>query len=60
MIITTSDFSSGAKKEAERSDATPVALVNGKHLVELLIENEILVNRISYDLLSLDIEEEEY
>ena len=58
MIITTSDFSSGAKKEAERPDATPVALVNGEHLVELLIENEILVNRISYDLLSLVIEDE--
>jgi len=30
MIITTSDFSKGAKEEAERSNAVPVALVNWK------------------------------
>lgn len=38
LIITTSDFSSGARKEAERADATPVALMSGPQLVNLLIE----------------------
>lgn len=58
MIITTSDFSKGAKEEAERSDAIPVALVNGKQLVDLLIEHEVLVKRVAYELINLDIENE--
>ena len=57
MIITTSDFSNGAEKEAERSDAVPVALVNGKQLVDLLIEHEVLVKRVAYELINLDVEE---
>ena len=41
LIMTTSDFSAGARKEALRSDATHVALMNGEQLVALLVENEI-------------------
>jgi restriction system protein len=59
MIITTSDFSKGAQEEAERSDAIPVALVNGKQLVDLLIEHEVLVKRVAYELINLDVEENE-
>lgn len=59
MIITTSDFSKGAYEEAERSDAIPVALVNGVQLVELLIEHQVLVKRIPYELIYLDVEAEE-
>jgi restriction system protein len=58
MIITTSDFSKGAKEEAERSDAIPVALVNGEQLVDLLIEHEVLVKRVAYELINLDVESE--
>ncbi len=58
MIITTSDFSSGAIKEAARSDAIPVALVNGEQLVELLIEHQILVKRVPYELINLDVNNE--
>jgi restriction system protein len=58
MIITTSDFSKGAQEEAERSDAIPVALVNGEQLVDLLIEHELLVKRVAYELINLDVEEE--
>ena len=58
MIITTSDFSKGAREEAERSDAVPVALVNGEQFVDLLIEYEILVKRVNYELINLDVEEE--
>jgi restriction system protein len=57
MIITTSDFSKGALAEAERSDAIPVALVNGMQLVDLLIEHEVLVKRVAYELINLDVEE---
>jgi len=57
MIITTSDFSKGARKEANRADAIPVALVNGQQLVELLIEYQVLVKRIPYELVNLDIGE---
>jgi restriction system protein len=58
MIITTSNFSKRAESEAEQSDAVPVALVNGKQLVDLLIEHEVLGKRVAYELLSLDVEKE--
>lgn len=54
LIITTSDFSPGARKEAARSDAIPVALMNGEQLVLLLMENGIGVRRTSPDLFELD------
>lgn len=53
LIITTSDFSKGARTEAERPDATPVALMNGRQLVQLLIENDIGIQRTAYDLIEL-------
>ena len=36
LIITTSDFSTGARDEAARPNAVPVALMNGEQLVALL------------------------
>jgi restriction system protein len=51
LIITTSDFSKGARAEAERADATPVGLMNGEQLVKLLVENDIGIRRSSYDLI---------
>lgn len=53
LIITTSDFSKGARQEAERPDATPVALMNGDQLVKLLVENDIGVRRTGHDLIEL-------
>ena len=53
LIITTSDFSAGAKQEAERADATPVALMDWVQLVKLLVENDIGVRRTKYDLIEL-------
>jgi restriction system protein len=58
MIITTSDFSTGAQKEAARADAIPVALVNGQQLVELLIEHQVLVKRVPYELMYLEVDTE--
>jgi restriction system protein len=54
LIITTSDFSSGSRKEAARPDATPVALMNGEELVALLVENEIGVRRTPLQLIEID------
>lgn len=53
LIITTSDFSKGAKEEAQRPDATPVALMNGEQLVALLVEKEIGVTRTPMEILQL-------
>jgi restriction system protein len=53
LIVTTSDFSSGARKEAARADATPVALMNGEELVGLLMEHEIGVRRSRQELFEL-------
>ena len=57
LIITTSDFSKGAREEAARKDATPVALMNGEQFVVLLIENEVGVKRRSHDLIELEDED---
>ena len=37
LIITTSDFSPGAEREAAQKDKTPIALMNGEKLVALLM-----------------------
>ena len=53
LIIATSDFSKGAREEAERADATPVALMNGEQLVALMVENEIGVRRTPMQLIEV-------
>ncbi len=53
LIITTSDFSPGAKTEALRPDAVPVALMNGEELVALLAEYNIGVTLQTHNLLEL-------
>lgn len=53
LIVTTSDFSEGAKREAARHDAVPVALVNGEQLVSLLVKHTLGVHRTTYDLIEL-------
>jgi hypothetical protein len=42
-----------AKKEAARPDATPVALMHGEQLVNLLMEHDIGVRRTKHDLIEL-------
>ncbi len=59
LIITTSDFSPGARTEAERPNAVPVALMSGEQLVGLLVEHDIGVRRAPYDLLELGGEQED-
>ena len=53
LIITTSNFSKGAVTEATEPNKTPIALMNGSQLVQLLIENNIGVQRTPYNLLAL-------
>lgn len=54
LIITTSDFSSGARTEAARNDTVPVALMNGEQLVALLAANEVGVTRTSHDIFGME------
>ena len=54
LIVTTSDFSRGAKEEALRPNAVPVALMNGDQLVALLVEYGIVVTRQSHEIIDMD------
>jgi len=53
LIITTSDFSKGAREEAGRANTIPVALMNGEQLVALLVENDIGVKKTQHSLIAL-------
>ncbi len=57
LIITTSDFSSGARTEAARQDAVPVALMNGEQLVALLAACGVGVTRQAHEIINLDDQE---
>lgn len=54
LFITTSNFSKGAIEEAERQDAAPIALINGKQLVDILVENEIAIKKNSLEWIELN------
>ena len=54
LIITTSDFGVGAKEEAAQADKSPIALMNGKQLVLLLMEYGIGVNCSTPNLFEID------
>lgn len=55
LIITTSDFSPGAKQEAnDETKHSLISLLNGNQLVELLIEHGIGVRRRQIDVLSFN------
>lgn len=53
LFITFSDFSDGARREAEMTGEIPISLMNGEQLITLLIEHEILSKRISLTLIDL-------
>lgn len=53
LIITTSDFSRGARDEAARADAVPVGLMHGDQLVALLVEHSVGIHRTTHDLIEL-------
>lgn len=45
LIITTCDFGSGTRREASRTTAVPVALMNGDQLVDLMVEHQLGAKR---------------
>ena len=59
MIVTTSDFSPGARAEAAAEGKTHLALVNGEVLAGLLMEYEIGVRRTRQDVFELASDGEE-
>ena len=59
LIITTGDFSTGARQEAQRANAVPVALMSGGQLVNLLVEHDIEVRKASHYLIELGDPEDE-
>ena len=55
MIITTSDFSKGARDEAaDPQKASTISLINGEQLVKLLVQNGIGVKTDSIEILEID------
>jgi restriction system protein len=56
IFMTTSKFSKGAIAEAEAMGKTPISLIDGDRLVELLIEHEIGVVTERHAVHSLDVE----
>lgn len=55
FFITTSDFSSGAKEEAMRTGGGKlIVLVNGRQVVNLLMEHDIGVTRSTLDVYEFD------
>lgn len=54
LVITTSDFTKDAVVESSAFGKTPVALVNGEKLLDLLFSNEIAVRRSTVPVFALD------
>lgn len=54
LVITLSSFTKDARAEGEATDRSPISLVDGDRLVELLIENDIGVSRRRVTILELD------
>jgi len=60
LIITTSDFSVGAREEAALPNKTPIGLMSGTQLVSLLVEHGIGVRRTPHELIDvIDQEDDE-
>lgn len=57
LIITTGGFTKDARNEASAPGKTPISLVDGKRLVELLIEQQIGVTRHNVHLLRLSLDD---
>lgn len=56
LVITTSDFTKDAQAEASASDKVPISLVNGKRLVDLLVEKQLGVVARQVHVLDLDLD----
>ncbi len=56
LIITPSDFTAEARNESTSEGRTPIALINGSQLVELLIQYQVGVKQEQYTVPSIDAE----
>jgi len=56
LIITTSSFTKDALKEAETEGKTPISLIDGEKLLDLLIENDIAVSKKKVSYHEIDLE----
>jgi restriction system protein len=56
LVITPSDFTLDAKAEAQAQGKTPISLINGEQLVDLLIRHQVGVKQEQYTVPSIDIE----
>jgi hypothetical protein len=54
LIITLSSFSKDAQREAAEPDRSPISLVDGEQLIDLLVANQIGVTSTSVAILELD------
>lgn len=54
LVVTTAGFSAGAIEEAMEPDRSPISLVTGEQLLDLLINNEIGVKARTVQILQLD------
>lgn len=54
IIITTSDFSAGARKEAAAPGKTRIGLINGEDLLDLLIKHRVGIIEKSFSVATLD------
>lgn len=57
LIITTAGFTKDAIAEADANGKTPISLIDGQKLVQLLADNQIGVRRRMIHLLELNLEE---
>ena len=57
VVITPSDFTAEAKAEAQAFGKTPISLINGEQLVDLLFRHQVGVKQEQYTVTALD---EEY
>lgn len=55
-IVTTSGFARGTKRAAFAQGAAPITLIDGKKLIDLLIEHDIGVRKHRIEVLSVDLE----
>ncbi|MDY0125926.1 MAG: restriction endonuclease [Anaerolineaceae bacterium] len=54
LIITPSDFSPSAREESQALGKTPIRLINGNQLVDLLIQYNVGVKNIEYVIPTID------
>ena len=56
LIITPSDFTASAKEEAQADGKTPITLINGATLVDLLIKYQVGITQEQITIPSIDVE----